>query len=206
MPRSTNILLRFSPRTVVGFSILFQGQSMRIEKSERIRLDDLLAFQGDIKQDWDARTTIIFVGSFERQFCLFPLWLARHVGRQPTYIWQHRSEFGPKWLPRDRNDSACAKYLNTDPRGRHRQMAKGHNSRLVSEHSALKRRKTEDDDSSNPQSKKARTRVRYVSPFSSTGIFSVTPQFLVWRMPSAQAKGSINALYTTRRAHHISLV
>lgn len=51
---------------------------MRAEKSEPIRLDDLLAFRGDVKQGWDARTAIIFVGSLERQFCLFPLWLARH--------------------------------------------------------------------------------------------------------------------------------
>jgi hypothetical protein len=51
------------------------------DRSERIRLGDLLAFRGDIKQDWDARTIIIFIRSFEGQLCLFPLWLAGHDDR-----------------------------------------------------------------------------------------------------------------------------
>lgn len=46
--------------------MLFQGQPVRVDKSEPIRLDDLLAFQGDVKQDWDGCTTVIFVGSLER--------------------------------------------------------------------------------------------------------------------------------------------
>ena len=78
MPRSTNILRRFSPRTVVGFSILFRGQPVHADKSGPIRLDDLFSFRSDIKQDWDACTTIILVGSLERQLRLFPLWLGRH--------------------------------------------------------------------------------------------------------------------------------
>jgi hypothetical protein len=40
-------------------------------------------------------------------------------------------------------------------------MAKGAHTGLVSEHTSLKRRKSEDDDSSNPQAKKARTRVSF---------------------------------------------
>ncbi|KAG8218858.1 hypothetical protein J3R82DRAFT_4537 [Butyriboletus roseoflavus] len=40
-------------------------------------------------------------------------------------------------------------------------MAKSAHTGSVSEHTALKRRKTDDDDSSNPQSKKARTRVSF---------------------------------------------
>lgn len=49
-----------------------------MDKSGPIRLDDLLAFRGDIKQYWDARTTIIFVGPLKRQLGLFPVWLTSH--------------------------------------------------------------------------------------------------------------------------------
>lgn len=181
---------------------------MRAEESEPIRLDDLLAFRGDVKQDWYARTTIIFVGSLERQFCLFPLWLVRHDDSRI------RSSTGPTpesvESPRDRKHSLPPELevsiLTPIHEDAIERMAKGNHTSSVSEHTALKRRKTEDDDSSNPQSKKARTRVRYVSLFSYTSLFSMTPQLLMWRMPSAQAKGSSNSLYTRRPAHHISLV
>lgn len=82
------------------------------------------------------------------------------------------------------------------------QMAKG--AHIGSgDHTTLKRRKTEDDDSSSSQSKKPRTRVRYVLLFC-TNKFTPTPsQFLVWRMPSPQAKGSTHFLYPRGCAHTI---
>ena len=46
--------------------MLFQGQPVRAEKSEVVRLDVLLALWGDVKQDWDGRTAVIFVRSLER--------------------------------------------------------------------------------------------------------------------------------------------
>ena len=153
------------------------SQRAGTNKSEPVRLVDLLAFHGDIKQDWDGRTTIMFVGSFERQLCPFPLWLIRHDDRvsnstHGAELDCHFSQWSinPRDLPGDslpqRSPDHGTCILPLIHEGASRQMAKGAHTGSVSEHTSLKRRKSEDDDSSGPQAKKPRTRVRYVSIFS----------------------------------------
>lgn len=80
------------------------SQCASADESEPIRLDDSLALRGDIKQDWDARTAIIFVGPLERQFCLLPPWLARHGDSRRFASWsdlRDRVRIAPRRVPTD---------------------------------------------------------------------------------------------------------